>query len=51
MNYEHECNQGRNKCECEVAQDLPCNRWTLLAAVVAIALAAFISSLAPWGFA
>ncbi len=43
------CNQGR-ACDA-VEQDLPLTGQNLLIAVAVIALAAFVSSLVPWGFA
>lgn len=52
------CNQGRAVCNCgmydrggPIAPDLPANRWTVLAAIVAVAVAAFVSSLFPMGLA
>ena len=51
------CNQGRAVCNCgmydrsPIEPDLPINRWTALAAVVAVALAAFVSSIFKLGFA
>lgn len=51
------CSQWRDVCNCgmsdlsPIAQDLPVNRWTVLAAVVIVALASFVSSLFPMGFA
>ena len=51
------CNQGRAVCNCgtydqrPIAPDLPANRWTVVAALVIVALAAYISSLFPMGWA
>lgn len=52
-----DCRQGRDVCNCGMSDlrpiepDLPINRWTVLAAIVAVALAAFVSSLFPMGVA
>lgn len=53
-----DCRQGRDACRCglmrdiePVEPDLPINAWTLAVAVAAVALACFLSSILPWGFA
>lgn len=45
------CNQGRHECECEVPQDLPLTGTNLAIAAAIIALAAFVASIWPLGFA
>ena len=51
------CRQGRDVCNCgmydlsPIAPDLPANRWTVVAALVIVALAAFLSSIFKLGFA
>lgn len=51
------CRQGRDVCNCgmsdlsPIEQDFPVNRWTVLAAIVTVALAAFVSKFLPMGFA